>query len=761
MILRKWILAGALFSTVLFSACYSRAQTVALLDVSQGQLPSDTGSDGATTFALENQKELGGRALKIIFAPGDSAGDRIAKVTNWKQFDVLKFSAFNPGTENVNLIFTVRHKGSTNVKTRVDVPVYLKSGRNDIKINIDSMVNGNGSAPDLTNVVRWYIATEPGKQATIYLSDILLVADKEPTVVRSSTLMTGSNGAHTQTAALLDVSQGQLPSDTGSDGATKFALESQKELGGRALKIVYAPGDSAGDRIAKVTNWKQFDALKFAAFNPGSENVNLIFTVRHKSSTNVKTRVDVPVSLKPGRNDIKINIDTMVNGDGSAPDLANVVKWYLACEPDKAPTIYISDILLVANKEPAVVKEQAVVRPASPTPATGGAYRITGKIGEMVVDMTVANPVRGKFGEQAVDITITPIDGIATSSTPAKKTVTDPARDGLAASSTPIKKTLTDPARLERIRTTKIAAVTRPVMFDTVEADAIGSALEVFPPDNPWNQLVTDWPVHPNSKVMVASVGDDKPLRYNSDMAYVLVPPTQVKVNVKIDGYQNESDKGPFPVPDNLPIEGWPASFKRDPQLSTLTLEDVQQNKRNENSDRHAIVVDPVNRMLYEFYQMVKTPAGWQCAQASIFDLKSNTLRPLGWTSTDAAGLPLFPAMVRYDELKRGSIDHALRVTVRNTRRDFVAPATHYASKLTDENLPRMGERFRLRQNFDVAGFSPEVRVILTALKRYGMIVADNGIEWAISVAPDERIPLMSEELRKIKGSDFEVVAAP
>jgi hypothetical protein len=117
--------------------------------------------------------------------------------------------------------------------------------------------------------------------------------------------------------------------------------------------------------------------------------------------------------------------------------------------------------------------------------------------------------------------------------------------------------------------------------------------------------------------------------------------------------------------------------------------------------------------------------------------------------------------VVRYDELKRGSIDHALRVTVRRTRRAYVYPATHFASRLTDENLPRMGERFRLRKDFDATRFSPEVRVILTALKKYGMLVADNGIEWAVSVAPDPRIPVLHEELRKVKGSDFEVVQPP
>jgi len=190
-------------------------------------------------------------------------------------------------------------------------------------------------------------------------------------------------------------------------------------------------------------------------------------------------------------------------------------------------------------------------------------------------------------------------------------------------------------------------------------------------------------------------------------------------------------------------------------------LEQVQRNYRNEDADRHAIVVDPVNRLLYEFYQAKKTDAGWVAAQASIFDLKSNKLRPDGWTSADAAGLPIFPAVVRYDEIQRGMVEHAMRVTVRRTRRAYVAPATHYASRLTDENLPRMGERIRLKQDFDIAPFSPPVQAILKGLKKYGMFVADNGMDWGISVTPDERIPAMHEELRRIKGSAFEVVRRP
>ena len=298
-------------------------------------------------------------------------------------------------------------------------------------------------------------------------------------------------------------------------------------------------------------------------------------------------------------------------------------------------------------------------------------------------------------------------------------------------------------------------------MFNTPEADAICSALEVFPPDNPWNQVVEDWPLHPNSGRIIASIGVDDPLRYNPDMAFILVPPGQKRVNLVKVHYAGESDKGPFPVPDGVPIEGWPVAYKRRDGMRTLTLDDVQRDRLGKGGDRHAIVVDPVNRMLYEFFTMKRTDAGWAAGQASVFDLKTNKLRPAGWTSADAAGLPIFPAVVRYDELQRGLVEHAMRVTVRRTRRAYVAPATHYASRLTDPDLPRMGERIRLRRDVDISGFSREVQAILRGLKKYGMFVADNGIDWALSVAPDERIPVLHGELRRIRGSAFEVVVPP
>jgi hypothetical protein len=136
-------------------------------------------------------------------------------------------------------------------------------------------------------------------------------------------------------------------------------------------------------------------------------------------------------------------------------------------------------------------------------------------------------------------------------------------------------------------------------------------------------------------------------------------------------------------------------------------------------------------------------------------------LRPVGWTSADAAGLPIFPTVIWHDELKRGLVGHAMRVTVRRTRRAYVHPATHFASRLTDPNLPRMGERFRLRSDFDVSGFSAQTQAILKGLKKYGMLVADNGIDWAVSCTPDPRIPLLHEELRNVQGADFAVVVPP
>jgi hypothetical protein len=287
---------------------------------------------------------------------------------------------------------------------------------------------------------------------------------------------------------------------------------------------------------------------------------------------------------------------------------------------------------------------------------------------------------------------------------------------------------------------------TQPVMFNTPEADRILAALQVFPADNPWNQDISRRPLHPNSRNLVDSVGSAKRIGYNRDMAFILVPADQKRVPVRLTEYTGESDPGPYPVPDNSPIEDWP-----------LNGQSLEMHQRAGRGDRHMLVVDPVNRKLFEFYSARKTDAGWTALQASIFDLKSNALRPDGWTSTDAAGLPIFPAVIRFDEVERGMVEHAMRFTVRNSRRAYVYPATHYASSKTDVNLPRMGERFRLRADFDISGFSPHAKAVLKGLRKYGMFVADNGLDWLISVAPDARIQGL-DDLRRVKGADFEVI---
>jgi hypothetical protein len=292
----------------------------------------------------------------------------------------------------------------------------------------------------------------------------------------------------------------------------------------------------------------------------------------------------------------------------------------------------------------------------------------------------------------------------------------------------------------------KMPQINKPVMFNTAEADKILAALQVFPPDNPWNEDISKLPVLANSKKIIAKIGADKKLAYNLDMGFILVPPDQKKVPVQFR-YPDESDKGPYPIPDNAPIEGWPLDGRK--------LEVAQQAK--EEADRHVLVVDPVNGKLYELFAARKTDSGWEAGSGAIFDLKSNKLRPDDWTSADAAGLPIFPATIRFDEVEGGLVEHAMRFTVPKTRRAYVYPATHFASRDTDDDLPRMGERFRLRGDFDLTGFSPHVQAILKGLEKYGMFVADNGGPWRLSVAPDNRIKGL-DELRKLKGSDFEVI---
>lgn len=301
--------------------------------------------------------------------------------------------------------------------------------------------------------------------------------------------------------------------------------------------------------------------------------------------------------------------------------------------------------------------------------------------------------------------------------------------------------------------------IKEPVLFGTPEADRILSALQVFPPDNPWNQDISGAPVLANSARIIASIGAEKRFGYNLDMNFIIVPPDQKRVPVKLLLYPKESDPGPYPVPENGPIENWPLAHNEDKRAVAKpgqTLDDIQ---RHGTGDRHLLIVDPVNGKLYEFWQARKTDAGWEASNEATFDLRTGALRPDGWTSSDAAGLPVFPATVRFDECERGMVEHAMRFTVRRSRKAYVYPATHFASRHADEDLPRMGERLRLRKDFDTAQFPPHAKAILEGLKKYGMFVADNGQDWLLSISPDARLKGL-ETLRKVKGSDFEVVDA-
>jgi hypothetical protein len=271
----------------------------------------------------------------------------------------------------------------------------------------------------------------------------------------------------------------------------------------------------------------------------------------------------------------------------------------------------------------------------------------------------------------------------------------------------------------------------------------------VFPPDNPWNQDISNASVDPNSARLIAAIGAEDRLHPDfgtvyrgapNGIPYIVVSGSQPSARVNLTAYASESDPGPYPIPRDAPIEGGP----------------------NSDGDRHVLVIDRDNWKLYELFSATPNPIGtiWTARGGAIFDLKSNALRPDGWTSADAAGLPIFPGLVRYDEVfEQSEIRHALRFTVKRSRRGYVYPARHHAGHDDDPNLPPMGMRVRLKASFDISRYSPSNQVILRALKRYGMFVADNGPSWFLSGAPDLR---WSDDdlglLKNIKGFNFEVV---
>jgi hypothetical protein len=269
----------------------------------------------------------------------------------------------------------------------------------------------------------------------------------------------------------------------------------------------------------------------------------------------------------------------------------------------------------------------------------------------------------------------------------------------------------------------------------------------LFPADNIWNAPIDTLPVHVRSDDYITTIGTNGGLHsdfgsgtwYGAPIGipFVEVGDSQPMMAVSFD-FADESDPGPYPIPPDAPIEGG----------------------NDGTGDRHVLVLDDDNCMLYELYNAYPNPDGsWHAGSGAIFDLSSHALRPEGWTSADAAGLPILPGLVRYEEVLAGEITHAIRFTAPQTKREYVWPARHFASPYTEEIYPPMGQRFRLKKGFDISSFSPDVQVILRAMKKYGIILADNGSAWFISGAPDERWDNTElSELHSVIGANFEAV---
>lgn len=312
--------------------------------------------------------------------------------------------------------------------------------------------------------------------------------------------------------------------------------------------------------------------------------------------------------------------------------------------------------------------------------------------------------------------------------------------------------------------------VPRPTLFNTPAGDAIVSAMQIMPRDSAWNEDISQRPLLSNSNAMIAQIISDlatnrRTLRPFYEMNYVLVPDNQPRLTIPFFNYPDESDldggtfpDGNYPIPPNLPVETWPRG------TGNLTLLEWQQDVTNEGGDRHAIIVAPGVGSIWETWLTRLTQSGWEASNGAKFDLNSNTMRPAGWTSADAAGLPMFPALVRYDECQRGMVEHAVRLVVNKTRREYIYPARHYASSIpaTSVNYPAMGQRLRLKAGFVIPpSWTIEEKAVLLALKKYGAIVADNGNFFSISVCPDDRFAGNAfDHLSTIAIDNFEVITA-
>jgi hypothetical protein len=304
--------------------------------------------------------------------------------------------------------------------------------------------------------------------------------------------------------------------------------------------------------------------------------------------------------------------------------------------------------------------------------------------------------------------------------------------------------------------------VTAPILFNTPQADAVVSSMQIMPVTSAWNEDISKRPLLPNSDAMISRIISDldasrRNLRVFFEMNYVLAPDNQPVVPIDFAYYPDQSDPSPYPIPTNMPVETWPR------ETGALTLRDWQLDVNGEGGDRHSIIVQPGAGFIWETWlTLLRSNGQWEAANGAKFDLKSNTLRPLTWTSADAAGLPMFPALVKYDECQRGMVEHAMRIVVKKSRREFIYPATHFAStnaaSLT--NIPAMGQRVRLKESFAIPGnwTTPE-KAVLKGLKKYGALVADNGNFFSISAVPDDRWAASEfSHLSSINITNFEVI---
>jgi hypothetical protein len=308
-----------------------------------------------------------------------------------------------------------------------------------------------------------------------------------------------------------------------------------------------------------------------------------------------------------------------------------------------------------------------------------------------------------------------------------------------------------------------VPVVTNSVLFNTPQADSILSAMQIFPVTSAWNEDITRLPVLGNSDAMIAQIIADlsstrRTLRAFQEMNFVLVPDSQPPVPIDFLVYADQSDPSPYPIPANMPIESWPTG------TGTLTLQQWQQDVNTSGGDRHSITAQPGNGNLWETWQAQLVGTNWQASNGARFDLNSNALRPAGWTSGDAAGLPMFPALPRYDECERGMVEHACRVVVFRSRKEYLYPANHWASSTpaNQTNVPAMGQRLRLKSSFVIPStWSKEEKAILLGLKKYGALVADNGNFFSISITPDERWPANAfNHISTVGITNFEVVQA-